>query len=259
MDYSEQADGSAEIVLWVNANPSFKALDLPLLKQLSTHCTVARWEYRQDWDEASSLEMAVELLGEYLQTSNGCPVHLAGHGLSGSIAAIAAARYPDRVQSLTLLSVAPQPSLTWQSYYYWQRLATYCSQERILAQLAKSLFGPKLPTTIQTIVALLQKDLWLTPTPHSLASLQAFTDLKLAVPTLIGSGSCDFVVEPIASELWAPQLMPCDRSFSIPDGYYFFHQANPARVAQEMVQFFQSIGPRVTTIESDRNLAFIIE
>jgi hypothetical protein len=96
-----QAQG--ETVLWVSVSPSLKYFDMPLLQTLmATQATtqtgikmaarpIARWEYVQSLDEASSLAGAIDLLVGYLK---GCDrsVHLAGHGLSGVVAMLAAAR-----------------------------------------------------------------------------------------------------------------------------------------------------------------------
>jgi len=74
---------SQDSLLWVSASPSLKYFDLPLLKILNEKYAVARWEYQQSSDEASSLVEAVNLLVDYLKQSDR-PIHLAGHGISGN-------------------------------------------------------------------------------------------------------------------------------------------------------------------------------
>ncbi|MCX7596578.1 MAG: alpha/beta fold hydrolase, partial [Fischerella sp.] len=104
-------------VLWLNASQSLKGFDLPLLRYLSEHLLIARWEYYQTKDEASSIDTAVTMLYDFLK-SHARPVNLVGHGMSGAIALMFARRYPQQVRSLALLAVGSQPANTWHAHYY---------------------------------------------------------------------------------------------------------------------------------------------
>ncbi len=224
-------------VLWVSVSPSLKFFDLPLLQKLTKTRSIVRWEYTQSLDEASSLEVAIAMMVEYLQSVDR-PVHLAGHGLSGVVAMMAAARCPKKVQSIALLSTSVLPGLTWQAHYYLQRLSTPCSQTRILANCARSLWGPTTPYSLKSLVSILEKDLLLSPSPHSLFQVAQLAPIELSMPKWICGGANDFVISPVVFQQWRDQLGPDDRFCEVPDGAHFFHTTAPDWVAAELVQFW---------------------
>lgn len=232
----EAAIPQQENLLWVSASPNLKCFDLPLLKTLSRSHTIARWEYQQNCDEASSLEEAVNLLVDYIKQCDR-PMHLAGHGISGVIAMMAADRIPTYIKTLSLFGVAPQPALTWQAHYYLQRLTLPCSQARILAQLCRSLFGST-PYSSQTLVKLLTRDLSTSPSPHSLFHIAKISPIRPKVPLLICNGAADFVISPDVAQLWQDWVKPGDRLISIPEGGHFFHYHFSEQIAQEITQFW---------------------
>lgn len=226
---------SQDTLLWVSAGPSLKHFDLPLLKILNKNYVVARWEYQQSNDEASSLVEAINLLVDYLKQSDR-PIHLAGHGISGVVAMYAAERVPEFVKTLTLLGVGPQPELIWHAHYYLQRLTTPCSQLRVLARFARELFGPS-SHSIKTLVNLLQNDLASSPSPHSLFKIASLDSVRLQVPLLLFGGASDFIVSPKTMQAWTAFMKAGDRIVSVPDGRHFFHYHFPDQVAIEMTQF----------------------
>ena len=228
---------SGESVLWVSVSPSLKFFDLPLLQKLTKHRSVSRWEYDQSLDEASTLEGAVAMLVTYLEQCDR-PVHLAGHGLSGVVAMLAAVRCPEKVRSLAVLSVAVLPGLTWQAHYYLQRLLTPCSQARVLANCAQSLWGTTSPYSIRSLVLLLEKDLLLSPSPHSLYQVAKLDPVRVSVPKWVGGGGQDFVISPLVFQQWRDQMGPGDRFCQLPEGSHFFHTASPDWVAGELIQFW---------------------
>ncbi len=233
----ESAVSQQENLLWISASPNLKYFDLPLLKTLSRSHVVARWEYQQHSDEASSLEEAVNLLVDYIKQSDR-PMHLAGHGLSGVIAMMAADRIPHQIKTLSLFSVATQPALTWQAHYYLQRLTLPCSQARILAQLCRSLFAPQTPHSIQTLVKLLSRDLSTSPSPHSLFHIAKIAPIQPQVPLFVCNGAMDFVISPEVAQLWQDLAKPGDRLVSIPKGQHFFHYDVSDQIAREITQFW---------------------
>jgi pimeloyl-ACP methyl ester carboxylesterase len=226
-----------DTLLWVSASPNLKYFDLPLLQTLSQSHAVARWEYQQHCDEASSLEEAVNLLVGYIKQCDR-PMHLAGHGISGVIAMLAADRVPEWVKTLSLFGVAPQPALTWHAHYYLQRLTIPCSQSRVLAQLCKSLFGPQTQHSIPTLVKLLARDLSTSPSPHSLFHIAKMESVRPKVPLLIFNGALDFVISPDVAQLWQGLIKPNDRLITLPEGQHFFHYHFSEQIAKEMVQFW---------------------
>ncbi len=224
-------------VLWVSVSPSLKFFDLPLLQKLTKTRSIARWEYAQSLDEASSLDGAVTMLVDYLQQSDR-PVHIAGHGLSGVVAMLAATQCPEKVRSIALLSTSILPGLTWQAHYYLQRLSTPCSQARILANCARSLWGPMTPYSVKSLVSLLEKDLLLSPSPHSLFQVAKLAPVELSMPKWVCGGANDFVISPVVFQQWREQMGPGDRLRQVPEGTHFFHTAAPDWVANELIQFW---------------------
>lgn len=87
--------------VWINANPIFKYFDGRIIRYLSKQVPIAYWEYGQTLDEASSLEIALTLLHDYLK-SKSQPINLIGHGTGGLLGLLYARKFPHRVKSLTL-------------------------------------------------------------------------------------------------------------------------------------------------------------
>jgi pimeloyl-ACP methyl ester carboxylesterase len=75
------------------------------------------WEYQQTEDEARSLDMAVELLHDFL-TWRDRPLHLINHSTSGLVGLMYARRYPHKVSSLGLLAVGWLYAINLQAHYY---------------------------------------------------------------------------------------------------------------------------------------------
>ena len=226
----------SNLVVWVNVSPSLKSLDSPLLKLLSEAFPVARWEYLQTWDEGSSLESAVELLASFLQQQSE-PVHLGGHGISGVVAMMTADRYPHLVKTLILLGTSPQPGMTWHAYYYHQRSTFPLAQNRILTQLAQSLFGPSIGCSVKTCVHLLGQDLTASPSPHSIFHIAKMDPVEITVPLLVCAGGRDVIMTPPDHDKWKKRFKSGDRLCVVPNGYHFFHAAYPDRIASEILDF----------------------
>ena len=124
-------------VLWLSTSPSFQCFSRPLLRYLSRQVTVREWEYCQSQDEASSLDVAVLLLHDYLQSCNQ-PVHFIGHSTAGLLGLLYARRYPETVQSLTLLAVGVDAAVDWQAHYYVHR--PYLSRQETPSSTSIALF-----------------------------------------------------------------------------------------------------------------------
>jgi pimeloyl-ACP methyl ester carboxylesterase len=103
--------------IWLNANPSFRVFENQLINHLSARMPIAIWEYIQEPDEPSCLEIALTLLHDYLKYQ-AKPIHLIGHSTGGLIGLLYARKYPERVKSLTLLAVGANPAIDWQVHYY---------------------------------------------------------------------------------------------------------------------------------------------
>lgn len=239
-------------VLWLNASSSLKGFDQPLLRYLSQHLTVAQWEYSQSDDEASSLETAVMLLHDFLQYHP--PVHLAGHGLSGVLGLTYARRFPEQVRSLTLLSVAAQPAITWQTHYYVQRQLIACSRQQLLACIVRSLFGQQLPHSlpfgIKDLIRLLARDLEASPSPHSLFKLARLPKGGVPMPLMVCGSKTDPIVHPPALQEWLECFKSDDTLWQCPDGRHFFHYFYPQLVGEQLLQFWRCLSAQQFPVRS---------
>lgn len=236
-------------ILWLSASPSLQRFDQPLLRYLAEQTAtesssfsgaIARWEYYQTPDEASSLAKAVALLHDYLKLRDR-PIHLAGHGISGTIALTYARRYPERVQSVSLLAVAARPAVTWHAHYYVQRQMLPCSRQQLLAQMARSLFGSPLPYPAKDLVQVLDRDLEASPCLHSLFKLGELPKGSVMMPLLVCSSHNDPVVDPQAVSGWRDWTKSEDALWQCPDGHHFFHYFYPQPVGDRLLSFWQGI------------------
>ena len=236
--------------IWVSASDGIRAFDRPVVEYLSQNLTIAQWQYKQTLDEASSSSGAVERLHHYLTTLEH-PVHLVGHGMSGVIALLYAREYPERVKSLSLLSVAAQPAVTWHTHYYVQRQLLPCSREQLLAQTVRTLFGARLPLQIQAFVKALDRDLETSPTFHSLYQLAKLPKGGTSMPLLVCAADNDAIVDWQCHAQWSHWLKPGDRLWRCPQGRHFFHFFYPEQVGNQLCQFWQSVStslPQLLTI-----------
>jgi pimeloyl-ACP methyl ester carboxylesterase len=155
--------------VWLSSSAALAKFDQPLLKYLSKYMKVAHWEYHSEKDEGSSIDEVVDLLNGSLTTCTGS-IHLASHGVGSAIALNFARRYPEKVRSLTLLAVAPQPAHTWYTDYYVQRDLFPISREHVLANSVCNLFGKQPHHTTKKLMGTLDQDLDQTPFSHSNSS-----------------------------------------------------------------------------------------
>jgi pimeloyl-ACP methyl ester carboxylesterase len=235
-------------VIWLNASPSLRWVDQPLLRQLVQSRPIAQWEYYQSLDEASSLDTAVELLHQYLMSRpadavdnhNRSGVHLAGHGISGVVGLLYARRFPQYVRSLTLLSVAAQPAATWHTHYYFQRQFLLYSRARLLAQNVGGLFEEIPNRLVCSFAKALERDLAESPNGHSLFRLSNLTQGGITAPLLICGSDTDPVASPETLSEWRAYLKPTDAVWVYPKGRHFFHYYHPQAVSDRMQAFWQA-------------------
>uniref|UniRef100_A0A832H5I0 Alpha/beta hydrolase n=1 Tax=Oscillatoriales cyanobacterium SpSt-402 TaxID=2282168 RepID=A0A832H5I0_9CYAN len=223
--------------LWLNVSSALQGLDRPLLKSLSHHFSIAQWQYCQTQDEALSLEIALVLLHDYLK-QHPCPIHLLGHSTGGLLALLYARRYPERVRSLTLLSVGVQPAVDWQAHYYAQLQLLPYSREMLLTQMVFSLFGYQSPPITREFRHLLERDLRGSLSPHTLYQRVSFFPGGVMVPLLICGSKTDMVIDSNLLQGWQPWLKDSDRLWICPDGRYFFHFFHPQLVSEQITQFW---------------------
>jgi len=144
--------------LWLHVSPALARFDRPLLSHLSEYGAIARWHYHQTLDEPTSLDAALVLLHDYLKSSDR-PLHLLGHSTGGLLGLLYAHRYPERVRSLTLLSVGVYPGVDWQAHYYIQRQMLLLPRDVVLTQMVYNLFGCHCPLMVRRLIPVLKQDL----------------------------------------------------------------------------------------------------
>jgi pimeloyl-ACP methyl ester carboxylesterase len=225
--------------LWLNVSPALQKFDRPLLKRLSHQISIAQWEYCQTPDEPMSLEVALVLLHDYLKHHHH-PIHLLGHGTGGLLALLYARRYPERVRSLTLLSVGVHPAVDWQAHYYAQLQLQCWSREAVLTQTVRNLFGLQSRSTVRKLCQVLERDLKSSLSPHTLYRRVSFFPGKVAVPLMVSGSRDDIVIDPNQLQGWQPWLKDGDRLWQCPSGRYFFHYFRPQTVAEQIVSFWNS-------------------
>jgi len=228
-------------ILCLNASPHLQAFDRPLLQFLAKQQSVAQWEYQQTPDEPCSLDVALVLLHDYLK-HRGHSTHLIGHGVSGLLALLYAQRHPERVRSLTLLSVGVNPAINWQSHYYTQRRLLPCDQQTILRQMVYGLLGCSPKDITETLMKLLEQDLYQSLSPHSLVRSTNLLPISVGVPLLVCGSVDDVIIDPNQLRGWQQHLHhSASRLWVCPGGRYFFHYFYPQQVGEQIVQFWNSI------------------
>ncbi|OZH51380.1 hypothetical protein AFK68_31405 [Hydrocoleum sp. CS-953] len=225
-------------VLWLSTSPSLQVFNQRLIRYLSRKVLIAEWDYLQTPDDPCTLDIAVTLLHDYLKSINK-PIHLIGHSTSGLVGLIYARKYPERVKSLTLLSVGVHPTVDWQAHYYVHRHLLPCSREIMLTNMVKSLFGEQDRKITQNLVNILERDLDLSPSPHSLLKRQSMIPREVPVPLMVCGSNDDEIIDPNLIQGWQPFLKPEDLIWECPEGRYFFHHFSPLNVAKPLIEFWQ--------------------
>ena len=229
--------------VWINANPSFKHFDGRIIRYLSRLIPIAYWEYGQKQDEASSLDIALTLLHDYLK-SKSQPVDLIGHGTGGLLGLLYARKYPHRVKSLTLLGVNAAPAIDWQAHYYQIRKMLPCSQEIILGRMVQMMFGNQSRSNIVDLVKILKRDLYTSPTAHSLYQLKRIEPGGVSMPLMICGSDNDGIVDRPALQEWSEYLKHDDILWTSPSGHHFFHYFFPEYTGRRILKFWQNVDAR---------------
>jgi pimeloyl-ACP methyl ester carboxylesterase len=229
-------------VLWVSASPSLKYFHRRLLNSLSKVVEIEFWEYYQTLDEGSSIDGAIELLEEYLSQSD-TPIHLIGHGIGGVIALGYARKYPPKVASLTLLSVAVQPGNNWHSYYYNQLQSFPCDRNYMLRSVAIDLFPGICSTHIQDLADRLERDLLEAPSNCSLFKLDILPKGGVDMPVMICGSKDDPVITSPALYGWKSHFKTGGNIWRSATGGHFFHHFHSELVSNRIQQFWQTLEP----------------
>ncbi len=225
-------------VVWATTSPYLKRFDQPLLKHLSKHITIAQWQYQQSEDEPSSLSAAVDLLHDYIQNCDH-PIHLMGHGTGGLVSLVYARQCPQNIRSLTLLGVGAWATLDWIAHYYFHLQLVPSSRRSVLTQLVPDLFGEQNQTVTCYLTRLLEQDMLVSPSPHSLFQRYNLPPSEVSVPLLICGSQNDAVVDNRALQEWQPWMKGCDRIWQCQGGHHFFHCFHSQPVAEQILDFWQ--------------------
>ena len=210
---------------------------MPLIKRISRHTDIAGWEYYQSLDEPACMDTAVELLHNYLKTKQ-APVHLAGHGIGGTVALMFARKYPQFAKSLTLLSVAVQPANTWHVNYYQQRQIYSLSRAEALLNTIHNLFREDISYHPEKLINQFNKDLDNLPLMHSLHEIEQLPEGGVSVPLMICGGQVDPILSYLELYKWKKWLKPEDVIWKCPQGSHFFHSFCPDLVCEEILKFW---------------------
>lgn len=227
--------------LWLNVSAPLQGFDRPLLKELSNYTRMSQWAYAQTEDEPTSLEVALVLLHDYLKHRDR-PVHLLGHSTGGLLGLLYAQRYPERVRSLTLLSVGMNPAVDWQAHYYAQRRLLPCDQQTILRQMAYGLLGCSCRDMTEAMIKLLERDLYQSLSPHHLGRSTSLLPISVEVPLLVCGSVDDIIIDPNQLRGWQQHFNhSLSRLWVCPGGRYFFHYFYAQHVSEQIVQFWDTV------------------
>ena len=232
-------------VLWIDLQPTLHCLNKRVAQLLSRTFSVQRWSFQHDLDESCSVATVHDLLRQTLVASPE-PMHLVGHGISGTVACLFAEKYPDLVKSLTLLSVDTLSANHWSSHYLDMRSQLPSSRQAILRHLSSLLFSHQNPRAVEVLPCLLAKCLDNEFTQGSIVNQQHIPDLNSPkeVPTFVLNGESDFVVDTNSRDRWSKSLKSGDRFVCMEKGRHFFQFDQSQHVAQLITAFIQMVpGP----------------
>ncbi len=242
--------------IWIDANPSFKRFNSKIMRYLSWEKAIAYWEYQQDQDEPSSLDVALVLLHDYLKSLS-YPVNLIGHGTGGLLALLYARKYPHKVKSLSLLGVGCYPAVDWQAHYYAMRKLLPCSQEIVLTRMVQRLFGYQNQYNTKSLIEILKQDLNTSPSAHSLYQEFALSPGGVSMPLMVCGSENDEIIDRNSLYGWLNFSKPEDVLWDCPQGHHFFHHFFPQNVSRQVIKFWEQISltsniPEFTTSHSCR-------
>ena len=209
-------------ILWIDLQPSLYCLFKRTAQTLGQHFKVKRWSFEHDLDESCDVDSVHSHLRQTIENSSS-PVHLVGHGISGTIAHLYAQKYPKNISSISLLSVDVQSTNQWTSHYQRMRSQLQCSRFHILNHLSRLLIEIQEDHVQDIITKLLVKCLDNDFVNGSIVEKPNIENLgRINAPILVVNGKKDFVVDKNSRQRWEQQLKPGDCYKEIKNGRHFF-------------------------------------
>ena len=228
-------------ILWIDLQPSLYCLFKRTAQTLGQRLGVRRWSFEHDPDESCDIDVIHCLLRETIENSPE-PVHIVGHGLSGTIAYLYARKYPKNISSISLLSVDIQSNNQWTSHYQSMRSQLPCSRFHILSHLSRLLIDTHADHVQIIISKLLAKCLDNDFVNGSIIQNSRIDDLeKIKIPILVINGSKDFVVDSHSRNRWQQHLKPGDCYREINNGRHFFPFSEWSDTAQMIETFIDMV------------------
>ena len=231
----------ARKILWVDLQPSLYRLFKRTAQTLGKNFEVSRWTFEHDLDESCNTEEVHKLLKQTIGNASS-PVHLIGHGISGTVAYQYAQKYPRNISSLLLLSVDANSSNQWTNYYQSMRSQLPCPRQHILSHLSSLLIDSHSEQIQEIMSKMLAKCLDNDFIYGSIIKSQTIENLsKINLPTLIINSSNDFVVNEQSHERWMHYLKPGDCYQNMAKGRHFFPFTEWIQTAEMISAFIEMI------------------
>ena len=228
-------------ILWIDLQPSLYCLFKRTAQTLSQNFKVKRWSFEHDLDESCDVEVVHRLLRQTIENCS-TPVHLVGHGVSGSIAYLYAQKYPRNISSVSVLSVDTYSTNQWTSHYQSMRSQLPCSRFHILSHRSRLLVESQTEQVEHIMTRLLAKCLDNDFVYGSIFKSQLITNLnKAEVPILVINGQKDFVVDEQSHDRWRHYLKPGDCYQKVANGRHFFPFTEWSQTAKMIESFVKMV------------------
>ena len=232
---------STSQILWIDLQPSLYCLFKRTAQTLGQNFKVKRWAFEHDLDESCDVEVVHSLLRQTIENSS-TPVHLIGHGISGTIAYLYAQKYPKKILSVSVLSVDTYSTNQWTSHYQSMRSQLPCSRFQILSHLSRLLVDSQTEQVGLIVTRLLAKCLDNDFVYGSIVKSQTIMNLnKAEVPILVINGEKDFVVDEQSHNRWRQYLKPGDCYQKVTNGRHFFPFTEWSQTAKMIESFVKMV------------------
>ena len=238
-------------ILWIDLQPSLYCLFKRTAETLGLHFKVKRWSFEHDLDESCDVEVVHSLLRQTIENCSS-PVHLVGHGISGTIAYLYAQKYPKNISSVSVLSVDTQSTNQWTSHYQSMRSQLPCSRFHILSHLSSLLVNKDSEQVENIVTKLLARCLDNDFVYGSIIKSQLMENINKAnVPILVINGEKDFVVDKQSYNRWKHYLKAGDCYQNMANGRHFFPFTQWSQTSNMIESFIRMVPDKSHNIIPD--------